>query len=81
MVQSDKIFEQIYILLKPFNKNGITLAEHSNISVELELSSLDIMDFVSSIEDHFDVTIPLNMLPDLETVADVAALVENQTGD
>ena len=34
------------------------------------------MDLVAAIEDEFDIVLPLNMLPDLETIQQVADAVE-----
>lgn len=34
------------------------------------------MDLLSEIEDEFDITIPLNLLPDLETVGQFTEAVE-----
>ncbi len=35
------------------------------------------MDMLAAIEDHFDVTVPLNILPDLETVGQVAEAIKD----
>jgi acyl carrier protein len=35
------------------------------------------MDMLAAIEDHFDVTVPLNILPDLETVGQVAQAIKD----
>ncbi|HEC01671.1 MAG TPA: acyl carrier protein [Sphingomonadales bacterium] len=64
----DEIFERICTLLKPFNKKDIAIGKDTTFSIDLELDSLTVMDMLSEIEDEFDITIPLNMLPDLETV-------------
>ena len=69
MTQSvDEIFDQICELIKPFNKKNIAISKDTFFSVDLELDSLTVMDLLSEIEDEFDITIPLNILPDLETV-------------
>lgn len=64
----DEIFDQICELMTPFNKKDVVISSETLFSVDLELDSLSVMDLLSEIEDEFDVTIPLNMLPDLETV-------------
>lgn len=77
MAQSDdEIFEQISTLIKPFNKKSITISKETTFSLDLELDSLTVMDLLSEIEDEFDVTIPLNMLPDLENVGEFAEAVQ-----
>ncbi|PHZ83827.1 acyl carrier protein [Paremcibacter congregatus] len=73
---NDEIFEQICALIKPFNKKNVTLTKDTVFSVDLELDSLTVMDLLSEIEDEFDITVPLNMLPDLETVGQFTDAVE-----
>jgi len=72
----DEIFEQILKLIKPFNTKNITIGKDTTFSVDLELDSLTVMDLLSEIEDEFDITIPLNMLPDLETVGQFTEAVQ-----
>jgi acyl carrier protein len=33
------------------------------------------MEFIEKIEDHFDISIPLNILPDVNTIGDLATKV------
>jgi acyl carrier protein len=35
------------------------------------------MDFVAALEDHFDITVPLNRLPDLERIGQVSSAVSD----
>jgi len=72
----DEIFERICVLIIPFNKKNIPISQDTLFSVDLELDSLNVMDLLSEIEDEFDITIPLNMLPDLETVGQFTKVVE-----
>lgn len=77
MAQSDdEIFEQISTLIKPFNKKNIAISKDTTFGLDLELDSLTVMDLLSEIEDEFDITIPLNMLPDLENVGEFAEAVQ-----
>ena len=69
-------FAEVCELLAPFNKRGITVTPNTTFSGDLDLDSLAVMDLLAAIEDHFDVTVPLNMLPDLETVGQVAEAVD-----
>ncbi|PCI32156.1 MAG: phosphopantetheine-binding protein [Alphaproteobacteria bacterium] len=77
MTQSvDEIFEQICALIKPFNNKNVPLNKDTVFSVDLELDSLTVMDLLSEIEDEFDITVPLNMLPDLETIGQFTQAVQ-----
>jgi len=72
----EEIFETVITLLEPFNKKGITITRDTDFSTDLDLDSLAVMDLVAAIEDHFDINIPLNLLPDLERVGQVSAKVQ-----
>lgn len=69
------IFNRLVQLVEPFNRKGIALAETTSFANDLELDSLTVMDLVANIEDEWDINMPLNMLPDLETVGQVADAV------
>ena len=81
-ISPDDIFGQICGLLDPFNKKKVELTRNTSFSVDLDLDSLTVMDFVAALEDHFDITVPLNRLPDLERVGQVSdAVVEILKGN
>ncbi|WP_020401185.1 acyl carrier protein [Kordiimonas gwangyangensis] len=73
---NEQIIEKIYELIAPLNKKGIELAPHVTFASDLELDSLTVMDLVADIEDEFDIVLPLNLLPELETIEHVANAVE-----
>jgi acyl carrier protein len=56
-------------------KAPITAEMH--ITRDLGLDSLAAMDLLMSLEDRFDVSVPLNVLPDVETIGDLAVLIDN----
>lgn len=68
--------ETIYALIKPINRKNVDLKPASTFATDLELDSLTVMDLVAEIEDEFDIVLPLNMLPDLETIEQVSDAVE-----
>ena len=70
---------QLCTLLGPFNTNGAVLSATTDISTDLNIDSVTVMDFVMEVEDHFDIEIPLNVLSETRTVADLARVVESRT--
>ena len=66
----------IYELIAPVNKKSIPLGPDVTFATDLELDSLTVMDLVADIEDEFDIILPLNLLPELETIGQVADAVE-----
>ncbi|WCL53217.1 acyl carrier protein [Gimibacter soli] len=73
----DRIFE----LVTPFNKKGIELQADTTFATDLDLDSLTVMDLVAEIEDAFDIILPLNLLPELETIEQVADAVDRIVAD
>lgn len=72
--------QQICKLLEPFNGNGTKLSADTDISTDLNIDSVTVMDFVMEVEDHFDIEIPLNVLSETRTIAELAKVVEARSG-
>lgn len=56
--------------------NGPDVSGDTNIARDTGLDSVAIMDFVMEVEDTFDISIPLEKTADVETVADLCAVVD-----
>ena len=74
------ILRRLVMLIEPFNKKGIDVTADTSFADDLELDSLTVMDLVANIEDEWDINMPLNMLPELETVGQVADAVAKLKG-
>ena len=46
---------------------------------DLHLDSLQVMNLLLHVEDRFDISIPVNILPDVKTVKDLALQIEHLT--
>lgn len=79
MTDRPQIYARVRELIEPFNKKGIEVGETSSFADDLELDSLTVMDLVANIEDEWDIVLPLNRLPELETVGQVADEVARLT--
>jgi acyl carrier protein len=71
-----EIFNGLCKLLMPFNYSGIELKPETDISADLSIDSVTVMDFVMEVEDHFDIEIPLNILSETRTLNDLVKVVE-----
>ena len=69
----------LYSALETQNKNKLVLSENTALVADIGLSSLEVMEFIEKIEDHFDISIPLNILPDVNTIGDLAKKVRELT--
>lgn len=74
-LSKDTVLPRLIEIIEPFNKKGIALGADTSFARDLELDSLTVMDLVAEIEDEYDIILPVNMLPDLETIGDVAGAV------
>jgi acyl carrier protein len=72
MSDYEEIISRIYKLLQPFVKPGTELGGDSELVTELGLTSLQVMTLIEHIEDEFDISVPLNILPDIRTIGDLA---------
>jgi acyl carrier protein len=70
-----ELLPRIVELIEPFNKKGVAITPETRFADGLELDSLTVMDFVANVEDEWDIVIPINMLPEIETVGQLAEAV------
>ncbi len=66
----------MYTALEQLDKKGRQLSETTDLVADIGLSSLEVMELIEMIEDHFDISIPLNILPDVNTIGELAKKVQ-----
>ena len=71
----ERIVQEICRMLEPHNKTGVPIRRNTDIMKDLDVDSLAVMDFIMNLEDHFDISIPLNAMAEIRTVEDVAEVV------
>ena len=76
MTEYQEYLAFLYSALESKNKKNLTLSESTSLVADIGLSSLEVMEFIEKIEDHFDISIPLNILPDVNTIGDLASKVK-----
>ncbi|MDH4040146.1 MAG: acyl carrier protein, partial [Gammaproteobacteria bacterium] len=72
MTDYQEYLDFLYSALATQNKKNIELTESTHLVADIGLSSLEVMEFIEKIEDHFDISIPLNILPDVNTIGELA---------
>ncbi len=55
---------------------SVTMPGETRNDTDLHLDSLAVMDFIMSLEDRFEIVIPLDRVSDVETLADLAKVVD-----
>ena len=81
MQSKEDILEQLYKLVRPYTKKPIKLGEETGLTNEVGLDSVKVMDLMTQTEDHFDISIPLNILPDVRTIGDFAEQLQKLLKD
>ena len=71
----------IFDLLTPFNTQAIELTAATDINADLDVDSVVILDFLMTLEDKYDVSIPINLVGDVRTVGELTAMVEQAIND
>jgi acyl carrier protein len=76
MQTDDSILQKVYEILTPFVPEGQQIREETDLVADMGLDSLKVMKILENIEDTFDISIPLNILPDVRTVKDLVAQIQ-----
>ncbi|MDG2242819.1 MAG: acyl carrier protein [Rhodospirillaceae bacterium] len=63
-------------VLQTFNKTSVNLEDGTRFTEDLNFDSLLVMEFIAALEDRLDISVPLNVLPDIETVGQLVVATE-----
>jgi len=77
MQSLEDLQQQLYQILKAFVPDGYELETQTDLVEDLNLDSMKVMDIVAEVEDAFDISVPLNILPDVRTVGDFTSQIQN----
>lgn len=69
------VLDEIRSLLEPYNPNSVEITLETDFSSELNIDSVAAMNLVMEIEDKFELDIPINQLPDMNTPKDLVDIV------
>ena len=69
----EEILSDVIPILKRFTKPDMEVTADNHLMHDLDLDSVKVMELMMELEDHFDISIPLNALPDVNTVAELAS--------
>ena len=77
----DSILRLVIELIQPLAPPGREVGEDTDLVSDLEFDSLKVMSLIEQVEDRFDVSVPLNILPDIRTVRDFTVQLQRIIGD
>lgn len=76
MIEYQRILSDIYDGLRIITKGRFDIDENTELAEQLNLDSLQIMELILDVEDHFDISIPVSVLKDVKTVKDLVKQIE-----
>jgi len=77
MFEYSQILAEICGELAKVTQGRFEVTEDTEMLGDLNLDSLQVMNLLLHVEDRFDISIPVNILPDVKTVKDLALRIEN----
>jgi len=81
MQANSEVLEQILDILKPLVPDGLEITSETALVADLGLDSLKVMKILESLEDSFDISIPINILSDVRTVRDLELQIQKINWD
>ena len=82
MPTQEEVLQQILDIIKPMvPENGPPVSANLDLVNDLGLDSIKVMEILETLEDSFDISIPINILPAVRTVKDLAVEIQNLTGN
>ncbi|HGT9762920.1 TPA: acyl carrier protein [Escherichia coli] len=69
MVNREIVMDYILSCLQDLVENGVEIKHDSDLVNDLGLESIKVMDLLMMLEDRFDISIPINILLDVKTPA------------
>ena len=76
-----EITETVMSLASKVDEKEVALTPDSALVADLGLESVQIIEFLCEVEDHFDIVIGEDSLADVVTVSDLATLVYHLLGE
>lgn len=73
-----RVLDEMVPLLERHNAAGKPIGPGTDLAADLNIDSVAAMDLIMELEERFDIDIPINLVSDMATVADLAAVVERQ---
>ncbi len=77
----EDILQELKQTLKSFVPQAQEINEDTDLVADLDLDSLKVMKILESVEDSFDISIPLNIMPEVRTVKDFVLQIQKLNGD
>ena len=81
MQTKDEVAQKIMDILKSLSPEGVEIKGETDLVTDLGLDSLKVMGILENLEDSFDISIPINILPDVRTTQDLVLQIQKLIGN
>lgn len=76
--EKDAVFQKTCELLQPFNADNVALSLETNITADLNIDSVAVLDLIMEVEDIYDVVFPVNQLSEMRTIGNLVDAIQHQ---
>ena len=81
MPSNDRFERETIEIIKRLSRRPIEPTPESELMADLGFDSLQVLELVGELEDHFNIAVPLNGLTHVRTVAQIAAEAGRLVGE
>ena len=74
-----QIFDRIVTIIQERQGEDFVVTENLSLKDDLDADSVDLMEFILTVEDEFGIEISDEEIDNLNSVADVLAIIKNRT--
>ena len=74
-----EIFDRVVTIIQERQGEDFVVTENLSLKDDLDADSVDLMEFILTIEDEFGIEIGVEEIDNLNSVADVLAIIKNRT--
>ena len=73
-----EIFDRVVMIIQERQGEDFVVTENLSLKDDLDADSVDLMEFILTIEDEFGIEIDDEEIDNLQSVADVLAIIKNR---
>lgn len=79
-VADDLVLRKVCLKLQQFNVRNLDLTAETDITGDLEIDSVAVLDLIMEVEDEYGISFPMNLLSEIRTVGDLVRAIHKQAG-
>ena len=77
----DEIGRDVAAVIRRVCRRPVEVVPHSTLTADLGFDSLQTLEFVAELEDRFDIIVPIERVPQIQTVSEAVDCVRSLLAD